>query len=168
MADLRLSPSSYIVLGLLCGAGEGTAYDLKQMVSISIGNFWQVPHGQIYAEAKRLASAGLLAERAESDGRRRRVYRPTAAGRRAFERWLEEPPEAKRQLRDPGLLKLFLGATPRAIAVSELASHQARLATYEELYANVAEHCPEGQRLALESGIAHEREFVRFWRALID
>jgi len=25
---------------------------------------------------------------------------------------------------------------------------------------------PEGQRLALEAGIAHEREFSRFWRGL--
>ena len=25
---------------------------------------------------------------------------------------------------------------------------------------------PEGQRLALEAGIGHEREFVRFWRRL--
>lgn len=162
----RLSTSSYIVLGLLCGAGEGTAYDLKQMIALSISNFWEVPRAQVYAETKRLAAAGLLEERAEEEGRRKRTYRPTQRGRDALDAWLAEPGGDNRELRDPGLLKLFLGADPQALAETEAAYHRAKLSEYEHLYTQVAEHSPAGPRLALECGIAHQREMVRFWNEL--
>ena len=40
MQEVRLTPTSYIVLGLLEFAGESTPYGLKQLVSASVGNFW--------------------------------------------------------------------------------------------------------------------------------
>ena len=65
-SEIRLTPTSYIVLGLIDAAGEATPYDLKQTVGLSLGNFWSLPHAQLYAEPERLAVAGLLSERRES------------------------------------------------------------------------------------------------------
>ena len=55
MQEIRLTPTSYIVLGLLEFAGESTPYGLKQLVSASVGNFWTLHHAQLYTEPERLA-----------------------------------------------------------------------------------------------------------------
>ena len=88
--DLRLTPTSYIVLGLLERAGSATPYELKQRVARSVGNFWSLQHAQLYTEPERLAGAGYLTERRERGGRRRRHYSLTAAGRWALAEWRAE------------------------------------------------------------------------------
>src|ERR1044071_1151865 len=112
-SEQRLSPTSYIVLALIDGAGEATPYDLKQAVALTLGNFWSVPHAQIYAEPERLADAGLRSERREEGGRRRRHYKLTAEGKHVLSEWLAEPTDEMAELRDPGLLKLFFGGNPK-------------------------------------------------------
>ena len=70
MQDLKLTPTSYIVLGLFEAAapGEATPYDLKQAMALSVDNFWSTPHAQVYREPERLAAGGYLTERREDDG----------------------------------------------------------------------------------------------------
>ena len=60
--EIELTPTSYIVLGLLSLSGEATPYDLKQMVTATVGHFWSLPHSQLYAEPTRLARAGYVTE----------------------------------------------------------------------------------------------------------
>ena len=74
MQEIRLTPTSYIVLGLLELAGESTPYGLKQLVAGSVGHFWTLQHAQLYSEPERLAKAGHVTERRERGGRRRRLY----------------------------------------------------------------------------------------------
>jgi PadR family transcriptional regulator AphA len=162
---IRLTPTSYVVLGLVGQLGEATPYALKQAVSLSVGNFWSIPHAQLYSEPDRLARAGLLDEEVETTGRRRKTYRLTRAGREALKTWLAEPATEFTELRHRGLLKLALGADPKTIAPAQLELHEAKLAEYEGL---VDVPMPEGLRLALDSGIGHEREWVRFWRKLAE
>src|ERR1700712_169822 len=81
----RLTATSYIVLGLLEQGEPATPYDLKQFAQLSTNNFWSVPHTQLYTECARLAAEGLLDERQEQTGRRRRIYRLTKRGRDALE-----------------------------------------------------------------------------------
>lgn len=159
----RLSPTSFLVLGLIRLSGEATAYQLKQQVESGLADLWSVPHAQIYREPERLADAGLLASTVESSGRRRRLYRLTAAGEQALESWLGDPHTEFTQLRDPGLLKLFLGADPAALAAVQAELHEERLTSYEALLDTAGAAMPRGVRLALEAGIGHEREWVRFW-----
>ena len=165
-ADIRLTPTSYVVLGLLDAAGEATPYALKAMAAESVGNLWSVQHAQLYSEPERLAAAGLVAEEREQGGRRRRTYQLTDAGRSAFAAWLSSPATGTTELRDIGLLQLFFGADPAAVAAAQLPPHEARLAEYEELRRRPGEPMPRGPSLALDAGIAHEREWVRFWRAV--
>jgi DNA-binding PadR family transcriptional regulator len=164
----RLTTTSYIVLGLLAMAPEeeATPYDLKQRHAASVANFWSVPHAQLYRETDRLAGMGLIDERREDTGRRRRFYRLTAAGREALSEWVAEPPERDSELRDAGVLKLFLGADPAELAPGEQVRHEAKLAEYEQLLAAFPPDAPAGWVRALELGVASERTWIDYWRSL--
>jgi PadR family transcriptional regulator AphA len=164
MSRARLTETSYIVLGLVEFAEPATAYDLKQMAQFSTVDFWAVPHTQLYTECARLAREGLLSERREEVGRRRRIYCLTKGGRQALADWLAEPTDELDEVRDPGTLKLFFGGDPAMLATAQLAAHKRRLEGYRRLRADVPD-MPNGMRLALEAGIGHEREFIRFWTA---
>jgi PadR family transcriptional regulator, regulatory protein AphA len=166
MSTFRLTETSYIVLGLIAHIGPATPYDLKRLAQVSTVNFWSVPHTQLYSECARLAGAGLLSEKREQTGRRRRTYRLTERGRAALAAWLAEPTGELEQVRDPGTLKLFLGGDPQTLAPAQLRAHEEQLEVYEQIYGSFVPDAPSGWRLALEVGIAHEREFIRFWSGL--
>ena len=166
MQETTLTPTSYIVLGLLEMIGPATPYQLKQRATTSVGNFWSVQHAQFYTEPERLTKAGLLSEDRERGGRRRKLYTLEKAGRQALESWRREPTSGLSELRDPGLLRLFFGAPPEPLAAAQLEAHRAHLAGYEQMRAEAAESVRPGARAALEAGIAHEREWVRFWEGV--
>ena len=164
--SIGLTPTSYIVLGLLEAAGSGTPYDLKRMVAASIGNFWSLQHAQLYTEPERLAAAGLLSEKRERGGRRRKTYSLTADGRAALKEWRETPTDELSELRDPALLKLFLGADPAKLAQPQLDAHHAKLAEYEARRETDPGEGPRGPWLALDAGLAHERVWIDFWEGV--
>lgn len=160
-----LTPLSYLVLGLIDRAGEVSPYDLKGMAA-SMSGLWSLRHDQVYREPERLEKLGLLSEKREDSGRRRRLFKLTPEGRKALKEWLRKPTAEFTELRDAGLLQLFLGADPEPLARLQVDAHQERLGEYEELEKSLAGQVPEGVILALEAGIAHEREWVRFWSRL--
>ena len=162
----QLSPLSYLVLGLIDRAGEVTPYDLKRM-AVSMSGLWTLSHDQVYREPERLAKLDLLTEEREESGRRRRRFRITPQGRAALQEWLRSPTTEFTELRDAGLLQLFLGADPAPLAQLQLDAHEERLREYEELRKNLADQAPEGVLLSLRAGIGHEREWVRFWAELV-
>jgi PadR family transcriptional regulator AphA len=167
MAKVRLTPTSYVVLGLIEQMQPASPYDLKRAVAMGVGQFWSLPHTQLYSECSRLAEAGLLTERREESGRRRRIYRLTKAGGEELDRWRGDPTGELWELRDAGLLKLFFGADPRKLAPPQLQSHEARLREYEgQLERANRGDAPEGVIHAIEAGIGHEREYLRFWSRL--
>ena len=167
MAATRLTPTSYVVLGLIEQMQPASPYDLKLAVAKGVGQFWSLPHTQLYAECGRLAKAGMLSERREEGGRRRRLYRLTGAGEQALEGWRSEPTSDLYELRDAGLLKLFFGADPRKLAPQQLEAHEERLREYEAQLEECRRiNAPPGSIHAIEAGIGHEREYVRFWKRL--
>jgi DNA-binding PadR family transcriptional regulator len=165
---VNLTPTSAIVLGLLELIGEGTPYDLKQAVGMTVGHFWTFQHAQLYTETERLAKAGLLRVAVEDGGRRRKRYSLTAAGRKALDTWRAEPATDVPELRDLGVLKLFLGADPKSLGKSQLDAHRAKLREYEEIRKIDIGVEPRGPWIALESGIEHERQMIRFWKRLAE
>jgi PadR family transcriptional regulator AphA len=168
VSQRNLTPVSYLILGLVA-RGSATPYELKQKAANSVGYFWSFPHSQLYAEPARLAELGLLEERQEQEGRRRRTYTITDEGRGALEEWLREPTSESPQVRDIGLLKLFFAdALDRedvvALARAQEQSHRERLAVYESLQ----ETLPADPQLrfplaTLRMGLLIERAFVEFW-----
>jgi len=167
MASARLTPTSFVLLGLIEQMQPASPYDLKRAAAAGVGQFWSLPHTQLYSECSRLAGAGLLSERREKSGRRRRIYRLTKAGEEAVDRWRAEPTGELYELRDAGLLKLFFGADPKKLAQPQLEAHEEKLRDYEAQLAQCREAgLPEGVLHAIEAGIGHEREYVRFWSRL--
>ena len=167
MQELRLTPISFIVLGLVGFAGETTPYRLKQMVRASVGSFWTLQHAQLYTEPERLAKAGYLTEQQERGGRRRKLYAITDKGRAALEEWRAEPTDEILELRAPALLKLFFGADPAEMAPLQVEAHERKLAEYEEIRATMPESVPDGPRLALDAGIDAERHQIDWWKAVM-
>lgn len=163
----RLTPTSYIVLGLI-ELGEATPYDLKARVAASVGNFWSVPHSALYAEPDRLAAGGYLTVDQEPDGLRRKRYEITAAGRAALDEWRAGPAPRLPEIRDESLLKLFFGADPRAIAATQRDAHREKLRAYEQRAGEDDGSDPRGPWRTLAAGIAHEREWVRYWSELAE
>lgn len=177
LATAQLTPTSYLVLGLIAREGPSTPYDLKRHVTATIGHFWSFPHALLYKEPPRLKELGLLTEERETDGRRRRLFSITAAGRGALRSWLARPAQQPTELRDLGLLQLFFAdlepATAGAIASQQLDLHRAQLAQYEDGRAA----SPKGPRptspsvehwrgVTLRMGLLYERAAVEFWAAV--
>lgn len=168
MSSPKLTPTSYLVLGLVAQFGPCTPYDLKQHVQRSIGYFWHFPHSQLYAEPERLAREGLLEEEQEARGRRRRVFSITERGREAIREWLAAPVDEPTELRDLGLLQLFFGGLAEREQVLVLArtqrrAHTRRLAEYEALWDAVSDE-PEVHSVAtLQLGLRFEKMAIEFW-----
>lgn len=163
-----LTATSYIVLGLLHRLGEASPYDLKREATATLGNFWSTPHSQIYRTTEQLAAAGLLDQRVETTtgGRSRTLYALTAAGEAALAAWRDEATDELPELRDPGLLRLYFGADPSTLAAVRLEAHRRQLAAYEQRQREDTGAQPRGPWLTLRAGIAHEREWIRFWTGL--
>jgi PadR family transcriptional regulator AphA len=161
--EIELTSTSHIVLGLLSMFGEATPYDLKRIVSASVGQFWTLPHSQLYNEPARLARGGYVTENRETGGRHRKVYRITGRGEAALRSWLSVLTPEPYVLRDPALLKLFFGADAGELATAQIETHRQKLAEYEALREADPGDGRRGPWLALELGTRHERETVRFW-----
>jgi PadR family transcriptional regulator, regulatory protein AphA len=172
MSTLRLSVTSYVVLGMVELRGPSTSYDLKRAVGHSVGYFWPFPHAQLYSEPKRLTGMGLLEVSSEDEGRRRQTYSLTPAGRRALRQWLSEPTTEQMQVRDVAELKLFfaeLGTQEDVLALAreQIKQHQDRISTYEEMQERFGGRQDVAQRLVpLRLGLELERAALRFWEDL--
>jgi PadR family transcriptional regulator AphA len=168
-----LTPTSYLVLGLVGHLGRCTSYEMKGIVAGSIGYFWTFPHSQLYAEPARLVGLGLLEEEQEQGGRKRRTFQLTHEGRDALQRWLGEPTDLPTEIRDLALLKLFFGsqADPGEVtrlATAAAAGHRARLDEYEAIAASVPADVDRHQLATLALGIRYERASLAYWEALAE
>lgn len=166
MQDIQLTPTSYIVLGLLAQAGDATPYELKQRVDASVGHFWSLPRSQLYAEPARLAQAGYLSEDQEPDGRRRKRYALTERGREALRGWTGDPTDRLTELRDLAFLKLYFGADPAAMAEAQLGALRRQLEAFEAMRATDTGEGPRGPLQTLEAGIDYVSTSIRAWERI--
>jgi DNA-binding PadR family transcriptional regulator len=182
MSTERLTPTSYLVLGLLAREGPSTPYTLERHVAATLGNFWSFPHTLLYSEPERLEGLGLVTETRESEGRRRRSFAITSAGLEALDAWLDRPARARTELRDLGLLQLFFMdlASDEArlrLAREQLTIHQAKLSAYE---GDARMERREGtlapglrtqehwRGATLPMGLLYEGAAVQFWQGVVD
>src|SRR5438093_5666203 len=106
---MDFSSTAYVILGML-GWRPMSGYEIKSIVDKSTRFFWAASYGQIYPELRRLSQAELIEGRSSPQGgRKRNVYRLTAAGRGELRAWLKADPRVY-EVRDEGLLKLFFAA----------------------------------------------------------
>ena len=170
MSTVRLSPTSYVVLGLIALRGPSTSYDLKRAVEQSVGYFWPFPHAQLYDEPARLTEAELIEMHREVDGRRRKTYSLTASGREELRKWLRQPAGETFQLRSSAELKLFfaeLGTTEdiQVLAREQVQLHEQRIAELDEIADRFDGRTDVATRLVpLSLGAGLERAALEFWR----
>ena len=100
----------HALLGLLA-EGPKHGYELKTAFDETIGERWSLNIGQVYNTLNRLARDGyvVLQEEVEQETRPdKKVYAITDAGREELFRWLAEPVEKPRRLKDEFYIKLVL------------------------------------------------------------
>ncbi len=187
MSTEHLTPTSYLILGLLAREGPSTPYALERLVAATLGNFWTFPHTLLYSEPARLDGLGLVTEEREQEGRRRRMFAITEAGTEALAAWLGRPVREPTELRDLGLLQLFFMdlASDDArlrLAQAQLEIHGAKLAEYQEdsrievagvertgLTTRAGTRTVEHWRGAtLPMGLLYERAAMDFWTGVAE
>lgn len=173
MSTVRLSTTSYVVLGMIALRGPSTSYDLKRAIGRSVGYFWAFPHAQLYSEPKRLEEAGLLELEEEESGRRRKIYSITKSGRAVLQDWLGEPVNEHFELRDVAEIKLFFNelAGPEEVArlaEGQIEQHERRIAEYEEMQHRFGEIEDVASRMVtLKLGLGMEYAALEFWRDVL-
>jgi PadR family transcriptional regulator, regulatory protein AphA len=174
VSTVRLSTTSYVVLGMIAMRGPSTSYDLKRAIGHSVGYFWHFPHAQLYSEPKRLEQLGLLEVEEEDDGRRRRTYTITDTGLSALRSWLAEPTDQHYELRDIAEIKLFFNelAEPddiKRLAQDQIKQHQDRIAEYEQMQERFGHESAISRRMVtLGLGLEMEHAALRFWTSLAE
>lgn len=169
-----LTDSAYAVLVVIALRGPSTAYDLKRALARLAGEYWAVPHTQVYRECARLAASGMLDEQVEPGGRRRRVYELTAAGRDAVTAWIREPTDSSMEIRDVASLKLSAAelSTPdhvRTLAERQVNVYRRRLAILDELEARYGERPELALRIRnIAMGRAVYAAALTFWQGVAD
>ena len=170
----RISLLGYALLGLLHQKAR-SGYDLRKLfANTPISTFSDSP-GAIYPALERLEKQGLVRGRLQppSGRRRRRLFRPTASGRRSFKAWQTKSITADDLVHGVNELMLrftFMDQTAGpAQAVRFLRSLTRELRRYTPslrryLKAN-ARQMPLSGRLALESGVRDYEELLRWSRS---
>jgi len=119
----RLTTTSFALLGLLrlqpFSAYELTGYMRRSALSV----LWPRTEASLYREPKTLEAHGLARSRVQQNGQRQRtVYEITAAGRRAFEAWVDEPGGPPRFECEAAVKAFFGDATDLASLRAQLAA----------------------------------------------
>jgi DNA-binding PadR family transcriptional regulator len=165
----------YAILGFLIDRPMH-GYELKRVLSPALPPERRVNDGVLYPLLKRMEADGLVRGRVERrDGAPdRRVFHPTAAGRRAFEEWLrssvdeEDEVDYDFMLGHPFLTKsLFFRSLQRSEVLHKLAEQleasEAKLADFRRIRKGMVDRGVDPYRIAvLELGIAQQREKVRW------
>ena len=133
----QLDPASkFAVLGML-SLRPGSGYDIKKLVSSSIGYFWNESYGRIYPLLKQLSKDGFIrpVKERSNGNRERQCYAITDKGTQALAGWLLRSPRAE-PARSELLLKMFFaGRIPHEVAsahVLDRQQHEERnLASYD-------------------------------------
>ena len=102
----------FVILGLLALRAM-TVYEINKALDRGVSLFYSASFGSINAAIGRLLEKGWISgqEKVEN-GRNKKVFHQTPAGREAFQDWLNSDIEAEK-VKDPGLTRLyFMGLAP--------------------------------------------------------
>jgi len=121
---------------ILLGTLEETpssGYDISQRMMEELGGIVQVSSGTIYYTLKKLEARGWIKGSVSKQGRRpeRRVYSITAAGKRGFQKRLEEAADKSDQVYSPFDVALFF--TPKMSPKTLVKAAEKRLKELEKV-----------------------------------
>jgi DNA-binding PadR family transcriptional regulator len=106
------------------------------MVEAGLSRFWNVTPSHLYRELRTLEDRKLI-KGGRAGVRERRPFTVTAAGRRAFQAWIAQPPGPE-QIRFPLLVTLWFGRhlepeTLSRFLILTRKDHEQRLRLYETI-----------------------------------
>jgi PadR family transcriptional regulator AphA len=140
------------------GPAHGYAVAQRLARDGDLGRVWTLSRPMTYRSLAQLEGRGLVrrAGPAGEGARRRAVVELTPAGRRAIDRWLDEPVEHLRDLRSELLLKVLLaralGRTPQVLLERQRAMADR---VEEQLRAELAERAPGDPVLLWRLEVVH-------------
>ncbi len=166
MADSELNSTAAALLGLL-HSGPMTGGDLVAVGEARLGAFWSMTRSQVYRELPALAERGYL-RLGKAGARSSQPYAITAAGKKAFGRWLSQPPGRDHQ-RNQLLLRTSFGALQTARQRQQLfaTEHQQHEEQLAKLRAQAREVTDDPYAKAtIAFAITYERALLKWLDAL--
>jgi len=163
-ADTGLNATAAALLGLL-HSGPMTGGQLTVAAQARLSPFWTTTRSQVYRELPSLAERGLV--RSGKPGpRSSQPYTVSAAGRRAFARWLSEP-AGNDHFRNPLLLRTAFGALHTQDQLAQL--YETKSAEHATALARLREQLRDARRgedafavATLEFAVTYQRALVRW------
>jgi DNA-binding PadR family transcriptional regulator len=159
MAETQINPTAAALLGLL-HEGPMTGGQLMSSAERRLGPFWSMTRSQVYRELPVLADKGYV-RLGKPGPRASQPYAITAAGKRAFSRWLNEP-TGRDALRNPVALRVAFGELHSASRLRDLYVEANEYHT--QALASVREQVKEAKKAgdtygasALEFAVAYHR-----------
>lgn len=113
----------FVILGLLT-LHTMTVYEIKKALERGVSLFYSASFGSINAAVdKMLAKGWISGQEAVENGRNKRIFHLTPAGRQAFQDWLASEIEAEK-VKDPALTRLyFMGFSDAQERIHVLETH---------------------------------------------
>jgi DNA-binding PadR family transcriptional regulator len=170
--SVRLSPTSYVVLGMVAIRGPSTTYEIQRALNRTLGWFWGFTQTSLYNESSRLAEMGLLTLEVEPTGRHRKLYTITDEGLRLVREWLRTAPTGPMEIRDLAQVKLFFSElTTRedviALANSEIAFYTERIERLRAIENAFRGRSELASRLApIGHGLGIYEAAIGFWKGI--
>ena len=168
MADSDLNATAAALLGLLHD-GQMTGGQLMAAAQRRLGPFWSMTRSQVYRELPALAEQGYV-RLGKPGPRASQPYAITAAGKRAFVRWLKQAP-GRDQLRNPVSLRVAFGAMYTEKQLQELYQqaeeyHTAALAEARNAVKVATKEGDTFGAAALEFAVAYHRATLNWLKKL--
>jgi DNA-binding PadR family transcriptional regulator len=170
-SDRILAPGEWAVLALLCERNaHGWALASQLRPDGALGAIWTMGRPLVYRSLEVLEHRQLIEAAGHEPGIRgpnRTVFRPTAGGRSALNRWLAEPVDHVRDVRSLLLLKLVfadrLGVDPRPLLDAQRDAYAASVAALEE---RMARSESSSEELLLRFRLESTRAVMRFLESM--
>jgi DNA-binding PadR family transcriptional regulator len=143
MAESGVNPTAAALLGLL-HEGPMTGGQLMAAAEKRLGPYWSMTRSQVYRELPALAEQSYV-KLGKPGPRSSQPYSITAAGKRAFVRWLTEAP-GRDAVRNPVALRVAFGAQHSNNQLKEL------YATANEYHTQALAQSREQSREAKKAG----------------
>jgi DNA-binding PadR family transcriptional regulator len=149
MADSGINPTAAALLGLLHD-GPMTGGQLMAEAERRLGPYWSMTRSQVYRELPVLAEMGYV-KLGKPGPRSSQPYAITAAGKRAFGRWLGEVP-GRDAVRNPIALRVAFGPQHSASQLKQLYANANEY--HADALASAREQVREARRAGDEFGAA--------------
>jgi DNA-binding PadR family transcriptional regulator len=168
MADSGINPTAAALLGLLHD-GPMTGGQLMAAAERRLGPYWSMTRSQVYRELPALAGLGYV-KLGKPGPRSSQPYSITAAGKRAFLRWLAEAP-GRDTVRNPVALRVAFAGLHSPAQLRELYAganeyHAEALASAREQAREAKKSGDEHGAAALDFAVAYHRAALSWLKSV--